>query len=179
MFLRAVALAVSGVLVLAGCNGGETEDEPHDPWTVEVSSQSPTATSPSATETTGPAPSEETAKQFIRRWLRTSARMQNTGEVDDYQALTTDDCDACQRLVDRVTKYYAAGGWIETEGLQALSISHDGGMQWTVEVRGTDSRYLEREGDDVQVLPGGEATLVVYLARRDDGAWALRDSLQS
>jgi hypothetical protein len=157
---RALALAVAGPLLLAGCTG-DPEPTPKipDPTT---SSSTP---SPSDSET----PEVESAEDFIRRWSEELQRMQATGSTTRFRKLGPD-CESCIKTAERVEEIYGAGGSIEWDGWTIVSIESVGsaGTEFRVVERSAPTRFRESADSDWQTLGGGRTTHVFELLSVDD-----------
>src|SRR5688500_905976 len=103
---RALALAVSVPLLLAGCT-----DDPEPTPKIPDPTASSSPPSPTETET----PEAESAEDFIRRWVEAGDEMQVTGETDEYDGMTPK-CRPCQAFVENVSEVYSAGGNAEFAG---------------------------------------------------------------
>ncbi len=77
---RALALAVAGPLLLAGCTG-DPEPTPKIP--------DPTTSSSTPSPTDSETPEAESAEDFIRRWTDELQKMQATGDDRGVQSLGT------------------------------------------------------------------------------------------
>lgn len=160
---RALALAISVPLLLAGCTD-EPEPTPKmpDPTT---SSSTPT---PTETET----PEAESAEDFIRRWVAVNTDMQNTGDVDEYLALSRQ-CEPCLQTAERIRQMYANGGFVRTEGWMVRRIidrsGATGGPVLDLRIESSPTEFKERAGAKTESLPGGDIVMRVRLSR--DAPW--------
>jgi hypothetical protein len=153
---RILALALAGPLLLAGCS--DPEPILPDPPTT---SPSPTTPSPTASET----PEQESAEDFIRRWVQANTDMQATGDVTDYVALSRR-CKPCNETAERVESIYAAGGFIETKGWQINRvIDRTGGGPPVMDLRITSAptKYKESANAETQSFDGGRIVMRVRL----------------
>lgn len=169
---RAAATALVAVLALSACNGGNDPDDPKSSSTPSGNPSAPSTTPP--VETLTEAPSGETARQFIRRWVELGNQMQATGETEAFLAVAGPDCDSCEKFADRVATIYDAGGQIKSDGSRVVRVSHDGGDQWTVHLDGSPTEVTDSASGAPDTLPGGPYKLVLYVAKVD-GAWVLGD----
>lgn len=171
MKFRSVVATCGLALALAGCSGGES-DEPS-------ASATPSAPSSSATTSEEPSPTfdpkDETAKQFIRRWIRLRNQMLNSGQTDALRAVTAAGCRDCQELLESREQVRADGGWVKTEGWRATAIHHDGGAQWSVLIHEEPFQWVESEDAPVETSDPAEWHLKFHIARDDKDAWVLAD----
>ena len=158
----AVALVLSSVvLTLAAC--GEDEPEP----TVE--------NRPSEAETTPAAVKDESPEEFIRRWFEVSKEMQNTGDTDEYRAMSAQ-CSYCQDTATLIEGYYAAGGHVAFEGDRIKSIRPYGKSegQFVVKTQTLPTEYATAKGAEVQRFEGGMDRYLVTLEKMSEG-WKVLD----
>ena len=159
-----LALAVAGVLLLAGC----TDDPEPTPKIPE-----PTSSSPSPTATESETPEAESAEDFIRRWSDELQKMQATGETEAFAALNSD-CESCSAAIARIEEIYAGGGTVRWGGYEILSIRPHGKAPNQFEVKVDSPPTRVREGPDGkwENLPGGRFTRLMELAEVD-GGWVV------
>ena len=167
MLVRRVvaAFVVCSVLVaLAGCAEGEPEPKMPEPTS--------SASSPTPVETSDE-PEQESAEDFIRRWVEVGDQMQVTGSVAEYAAITPK-CDACQAFVRNVEQVYARGGFAEFAGSEFVRITRAGAEPPTFDVTKRLPKTVIHHGDSrqPQVLAAGTTTLRVTL-NQADGVWTV------
>ncbi|RYC05854.1 hypothetical protein [Nocardioides zhouii] len=152
---RALALAVVGPLLLAGCTG-DPEPTPKIP--------DPTTSSSSPSPTDSETPEAESAEEFIRRWAAIEAEMENTGKTADYRGLSSG-CKACTDLADLVEGWYAAGGFINWDGwrIQSVKPRGDSGNEFVVKVRSSPTRYKESKSGPLKTFDGGPGAHLLVL----------------
>jgi hypothetical protein len=161
-----VAAAVALVAAsLVGCDSDDPEPKISPSSTVSTSaSPSPTSTSPTT--------EAETPEAFIRRWNQLSTEMQNTGETAGFRALS-DGCQACIDVATTVERYYAAGGFVRTDGwkFRSLSCGASGGSrtECTGRMLNSPTVYAESGSSPEQRLPGGPFVEVFDLHKTADG----------
>jgi len=146
----AVAVALSSVVLsLAACS----EDEP-GPKAAEE---------PTAVETT-PAAEQETPEEFIRRWFKASEDMQNTGDTAEYLAMAPE-CPSCKKLANRVTEYYADGGWIKFKGstLGTIENYENTENRFLVPVDSGSTEYRTSKTAQTESFQGGKVEFIVTL----------------
>jgi hypothetical protein len=157
---RALALAVVGPLLLAGCSG-DPEPTPNIP--------DPTSSSPTPSPTDSETPEVESAEEFIRRWVDVNTAMQATGDVGEYVALSRR-CKPCKQTAERVEAIYANGGFIETEGwLIDRVIDRTGSGDSPVldlRITSTPTKYRESADAPTESFEGGR---IVMRVRLNDG----------
>ena len=166
---RALAVAAALPLLLAGCSEGEAEPKMPDP----------SPSSSSSTPTAEPTVEQESPEEFVRRWVRADREMQNSGEVDDYLALSKR-CKPCKSVAERVQAIFEAGGYVKTDGLVIRRITDnsggDGPKVLDVSVRSSPTVLKESADAEPQTLPGGD---VVYRMRLSPQApWELLNLTQ-
>jgi len=150
--------------MLAGC----TDDEPDPPPPTSSTPSSPTSTEP----TDSPSPDPESAADFIRRWVEEDIKMQNTGETSTYRRMSAG-CRPCRDFADLIEKYYANGGFVETEGWKVLAIRKAAGggasrPTYVVKVDSRPTRFQEHKGGPIKDLPGERTSYRVSLRERTD-----------
>lgn len=152
---RALALAVVGPLLLAGCTG-DPEPTPKIP--------DPTTSSSTPSPTDSETPEAESAEDFIRRWSEALQVMQVTGQTEDFDALGPN-CESCRAASDRVKEIYEGGGAIKWDGWQVLKIAPNGKApnEFRVVEQSSPTRFRESPDADWQTLPGGRTTHVIEL----------------
>lgn len=152
---RALALALSVPLLLAGCSDDpEPTPKMPDPTT---SSSTPT---PTETET----PEAESAEEFIRRWQAAGDEMQRTGKTDTYLNMSPK-CAACKSLAADVDDIYGEGGRIEFAGSEIVRMKRAGGRPPTYDVDLQLAKTVIHRGGDAspETLPPGDMRIRVTL----------------
>jgi hypothetical protein len=159
---RALALAVVGPLLLAGCTG-DPEPTPKIP--------DPTTSSSSPSPTDSETPEAESAEEFIRRWSTELKEMQASGETDEFRALGPD-CESCSQAATRIEGIYEGGGDVQWDGYEIVSIEKYGKApnQFRVEVDSAPTRLRETPNGEWQTLPGGRISRLMEL-RKTDAGW--------
>jgi hypothetical protein len=94
--VRGSVWAVVLLLALSACGGHDSADS---------GASSASTALPQATKSADPT-------RFVRRWLAAEVRMETTGRIGPYLALSKS-CQDCQILAHAVARYYAAGGYIK------------------------------------------------------------------
>lgn len=154
---RALALTLAVPVLLAGCSD-DPEPTPKMP--------EPTSSSPSPTEPASEEPEAETPEEFIRRWVETNTRMQNSGEVTEYSALSSK-CRPCLQTAERVERIYADGGFVKTDGWIIEDVidksSTTGNPVLDLRIDSSPTTFREKAGAATQKLPGGDIVMRVRL----------------
>ncbi|WP_110241001.1 hypothetical protein [Nocardioides gilvus] len=146
------ALLLGSAMLLTGCGGDEPEPK--------------LAPEPSATPSV--VAKEETAEEFIRRWAELEREMQNTGETEEYRAITKG-CESCGRLADRVEKIYAGGGFVNTKGGTVDRVEALDATQHLVWMNNAPTTYRDSKDAPEKGYPGNDAKYVVTVKVTADG----------
>jgi hypothetical protein len=104
-------VAGSAALLLTACGGGDDSGPSADSTALPHDKASDTRSDDGSDQPSATSISQENPKRFIARWAAAEAKMQNTGKVAAYLALSRD-CQTCRQLAHTVSQYYAAGGFI-------------------------------------------------------------------
>ena len=162
-------LLLALVVGLGACSG---DPEP-------IIEPTPSATAP-ASPTSEPTPTAdpepESAKAFLQRWQLSAYDMQDSGDVDNYLAMTSS-CTSCVALAEGVEEIYAQGGSIKTTGGQVSGIERVGKVDRTfiyeyVTTSGA-SKVFDRSGRVEDRYTGGTSRFQVNLERRGK-SWVVR-----
>lgn len=155
---RALALTAVVPLLLAGCSD-DPEPQPKMPDPPTSSSPSPTAS-----ETV----EEESAEEFIRRWIEVNTQMQNTGQVEEYTELSRR-CEPCIQTADRIARIYRDGGFVRTEGwILTDVVDRSGGSGAPVldlRIKSSPTEFKESADAEMESLTGGDIVMRVRLSR--------------
>jgi hypothetical protein len=161
----AVAMAAA-LVALGGCGGGDTSDAGSADTSLPHASDTASARSQRSSD---PFLEQENPQRFVARWATTEARMENTGKVARYLALSRD-CVACRRLAHTVEGYYAAGGFIHGGAWRIDSIratrSSGGLLTYVIRAHAAPSTVRESSSRPVQQVPGRPVTYQVGLTAR-------------
>ncbi|MFN8196324.1 MAG: hypothetical protein U0R80_18815 [Nocardioidaceae bacterium] len=165
------ALLAAALLSLGGCG----DDDPPPP---PPSSSTPTSPSPT---TSSPTSQAESAEEFIRRWVDEDIKMQNSGETVEFLAMTSK-CGPCSKLAQAVNRFYAAGGYVKTQGWEILSVERlpataAGTRLMLVRVDGHPTEYRESSDGPVRRLPGGRTQFQFTLIKSEQ-SWLVRDYVE-
>lgn len=159
---RALALALTFAvpLLLAGCSE-KAEPTPKMP--------DPTSSSPSPTESE--MPEAESAEDFIRRWVRVSDAMQQTGDVAEFRQLSRN-CQACGQVADQVASIYKSGGSIDFEGSEVMLLNQIASSPPTfhLDLKTAETIIRNADGSVEQRLPEGTGKYLVTVNGKPD-AW--------
>lgn len=155
---RSLALTIAVPVLLAGCSD-DPERTPKMP--------DPTSSSPTPSPTESEEPEAESPEEFIRRWVEANTRMQNSGEVEEYSALSSK-CRPCLQTARRVEQIYANGGFVKTGGWIVGKVIDRSGATGNpvldLEIESSPTTFRERAGVDTQKLPGGDIVMRVRLS---------------
>jgi hypothetical protein len=156
---RTLTALFAASCLLSGCGGTSSAADP-------PLSGSPTSPAP----TTHP-PAHESPQHFIRRWADAERRMENTGRTRQYLSLS-DGCHACSTLARTISKYYAAGGFVDWAGWRIETIkaypSNSDGIAFAVHSQSAPTTYRESSEQPAKVLAGGSITYVLQLEPKTD-----------
>ncbi len=157
------------VCLLALLLGACAEDDP------EPKIAGPATPSASPSESTiGSA--QETPEEFIRRWAEAERVMLNTGETEEYAAITGP-CKSCGMLAKDITDYYAAGGYVRWDGYTVRRIKPIKDGYYEVSVVGAPTDYRTSSSAKVQHLTGGKSVYRVRVVQRE-GQHVLADLVE-
>ena len=153
---RALALAVSVPLLLAGCT-----DDPEPTPKIPDPTTSSSTPSPTETET----PEAESAEDFIRRWVEEDRRMFETGETEAFLALGPN-CDDCKEIAETVDRIYDAWGTVKWDGWTILELAPQGkpsANTFRFVVDSAPTRYRESASGPWKRLSGGRVVQLIVL----------------
>ena len=160
---RAITGALTApLLLLAACGGGD--DSVADP-PVSSATSSPTQ-----------APHRESPEHFIRRWAEEDTRIQQTGDTEQFRAMSRD-CEGCLKLADLVDHIYQAGGFIRTRGWTVRRISAESGSLYALDVFSARTTYSKSKGGVVRHLPSGLARFELHVRYMKD-SWNVTSLVQ-
>ncbi len=149
------------VFVLAACGGGDSVADPP-------------VSSPPTSSPTQP-PKHESPEAFIRRWAETEKRMENTGAVRPYLAISSR-CKACRELANDIRRYYGNGGFVHWKGWTIESIvkstASPGEGTYVVTVNSGPTTYERSANGAVQHLAGGGSTHQLTIGQIN-GSWQM------
>jgi hypothetical protein len=157
-------VACSVVLVLLG---GCAEDDPEPKIAAPSESPAPSR-SPSGFPSPEGDPRDETPREFIQRWVDTDREMQNTGDTRE-QELISRQCEPCLKTIERIKAIYAAGGYIEWDGMEITKIRKIYTKSYDVWVTAAPTNYKSSESAPMERLKGGRTKYMLTLRRTDDG----------
>ena len=160
--LRALGAGVL-LLALAACTQPDDDPEPIMP------SESTSPPSPASS----PTPERESAEAFVRRWIRLTTQMQNSGNTTELRAIS-EGCETCLSFADRVDGIYRRGGWVHTRGWIVTSIRpvdpSSNAPEVYVGLTSTPTVLRESRSSPRKRLPGGKFHYFFLLERRH-GEW--------
>ena len=70
-----------------------------------------------------------------------------TGDLSDWQAMSTPDCGFCNNVITKVTKLHDAGGWVDPTPHEAIAVSY-GVSEEDPNVWAVSFHYSHRQGTD-------------------------------
>ena len=164
--MRRSALLLVGLMLLTGCGGSSNNTATPSPLPTATSS------SPSSPSTAVSPPVHETAKQFIRRWVKANTEAQRTGDLTDFDALNQPDCESCTGLAKALKRIYEAGGVVEPSEVKILWIKKQPNGDYYSRERVPPSRYRESDSGPWKHFDGGTDT-EVYTLTKVNGAWRM------
>ena len=167
--MRSRFIAIALLFALSACSDGEPITPP--PFTPSTAASSPTASVTTHAET---------AEEFIRRWVETDTKMQNTGDTTEYLAITEPKCSACTGLADEIKSIYSHGGTVRTRGFEVLSIETHAFkdlLSAQVAVQSAPTEVIRKLGEEPEHLSGGNFTYKLTLSRRGN-VWRIRSISQ-
>jgi hypothetical protein len=120
-------------------------------------------------------PRTESVEHFIRRWAAAEERMLNSGRTAAYLALS-ESCAECRALAQTVHGFYAAGGYVHTDGWRIDSVkgppsAEDVGL-YAVHVHTAPESIKEASARAVEHIPGRSVTYLLGV-RRTSGSYGV------
>jgi hypothetical protein len=156
-----VALLAAPAVLLTACGGASSVADP------------PVSSGPTSSAPTTQPPAHESPQHFIRRWADAEKKMENTGRTGPYLAVSKT-CHSCEQLASDVSRFYAAGGFVNWGGWKILSIkpySDNGATKsYAMRAMAAPTAYQESVSGVHKTLPGGVATDLITLIQTRD-AW--------
>ena len=163
---RTLAAALAAGVLLSGCS-----DDP------EPTFEPPASPSPSESESSSAQPEAQSPEEFIREWVKLQRDMQNTGDVDAYLRASKG-CRSCSSTAQIVRDYYAAGGFVRTDGRSILDIDQIKAEEtYDIKVRSAPTEYKESADAPLESFPGGVTTYRVTL-RPHGQTWILTNEVE-
>lgn len=148
------ALLLGSAMLLTGCASEEPEPKFAEP-----------SASPSVVK------KEETAEEFIRRWAKVEQEMQNTGETEEYRAITRG-CPSCNSLADKMEEIYRDGGWVKSGEIEVRRVREESPGQYLVRLHVSPTTHRLTESGPDGGFPGGKDLVQLNLERTPSG-WNL------
>ncbi len=105
------AVALTTLAGLTACGGGGGDAPGAGATSLPRDTTSAPGGGTASDQSSDPYIEQENPKRFVARWAAAEARMQNTGKVAPYVALSRG-CRTCRQLAHTVAGYYAAGGFV-------------------------------------------------------------------
>ncbi|QBR93743.1 hypothetical protein [Nocardioides euryhalodurans] len=167
MSRRLIAAAITGVLLLAGC-----QDEPQPRF-----ADPPDSPSPSESETSA-VPEAQSPEEVLDAWLATYTEFESTGEPQALRSLSQA-CATCEEVIRIVVTAHDRGGYLRSDGWSikgSPSVIYERpratGLRAEVEV--SPSRYKATANSPVERGTGGVITMEFDLERTNEG-WLVSD----
>ena len=159
--------ALACCLVLAACS---------DDSSSTAAPPTPTTSAPSD-PTSSPTEEAESPEDFVRRWVDVDREMQNTGDTKEYRKLAPK-CRPCNEVADQVEAYYAAGGYVKTDGWSinraSTKSTDEESAAVTIDVNSAATEVVEAKGRPAQHLQGGKGTYLLTL-KAAGSSWVVTD----
>lgn len=199
MRVGAMAFAVAGSLLLAGCSGGAPADPgTSSPTAAETTSPSPTSTptpTPSAVykpaDASGPAQNvpvpvlpevaktetKEGAEAFTKYWFEQLNYAYQTGDVSAIQAMTSPDCKYCNNIINSLTTNYQDERWLAggkmtvPAATTTFEKSSDGNYQVVLQVLQDTITYYQAGGSEFRQATEPSNTGNVLLVAFTNSNW--------
>jgi hypothetical protein len=156
-----VAVALTTLVGLTACGGGNGDDAPDAAATSLPHDQT---SDPGSDQSSDPYIEQENPKRFVARWAAAEARMQNTGRIAPYVALSRG-CGTCRRLAHTVAGYYAAGGFIHGGAWRIDSIkavpAPSGVVTFVVRGHSAPMTVRESSSGSVQHVPAAPISYLI------------------
>ena len=102
--------------------------------------------------------------------------MQNTGVTAEYLEMSAS-CRPCLEVAAQIEGYFAAGGYVKTDGWTIHSAATSGGGKTaavTLTVTSAPTRYATAHGQPEQTMAGGRGVYLVSLRARRS-TWVVSD----
>ncbi|WP_101523496.1 hypothetical protein [Nocardioides houyundeii] len=154
------------VCLLALLLGACAEDP--EPKIAAPSESTSASASPSESVSEAAPPADETPEEFIQRWVDTDREMQNTGDTEKLEQITSG-CVPCGKTSTQVASFYAAGGFVEWGGMKIDRIEKVTRLVYEVWGTSLPTRYKRSAEAQVERLPGGPTKYRVFLKRGAQG----------
>jgi hypothetical protein len=161
--------------LLTACGHGDSSSAGPLPGSTASTTQTSTPVDPS------PSPDIQTPEEFVRAWVAEYNAMQNTGDTKKFRSMSRQ-CTTCAKVADRMDRYYAAGGYVKTDGLTITRLrvskaNAKGQCAATIHVNAAPTEYVEKSGGPVLKLPGGHPILQLSIQLRNS-SWNTFDIAQ-
>jgi hypothetical protein len=153
---RSIVLGFAVAVLLAGCQG--TPEPKVEPTASESSSEADPSEQPEP----------QTAEEFIDEWFAVNTAMQNSGETDEFRAMSPH-CRPCNRLADQVTGFYDAGGFVRIKDQEVQNVKALSRTEFLVTVDAAPTEYRESADAELERLGGGPTEYRMILKRAEEG----------
>lgn len=177
------AIAVAGMLLVAGCTAadqGASPTPPRAPTATSSASVSPTPapTTPEPEPTPTVERNRETAKQFIIDYFEAYEEALRTGSAEPLDGLSTKDCSKCAYVVETVAEGEAAGHrWPEASSrtipyASKVDATDAHLMRWEVDYKLAMGSQVGSDGALISTVPAERSVLYVSVAH-DGTRWRM------
>lgn len=172
--MRTLIASIAVCLTLTACSDNDPPPPSGYPTPTGTSSTATDEPSPSETQTVDP--TEETARQFITRFVEAGNEMQTSGDSKTYRSMIGPDCTSCSTFADLIDGIYEHGGKVITDGERVIEIAvGEQARSWLVTIHGARTVYWKSDHSRKRELPGGRYEAVFYLLK-DSSGWLVAET---
>ena len=171
---RALAVAVAGLLLLAGCSDNP-EPAPLEPSSSPSTSESPDAAPEMPDEARENTP--EGAEAFVRYWVEVLNHATVSGETQILRDHSSSDCTSCQSILDLIDSTYGDGGAIQSEGWKinqmsvALGPGNPAPASAALVIISSPQSFTDSESQPVRRTKGGRQPIDLSLSWSSKTGW--------
>lgn len=127
---------------------------------------------PAAMDTVDAAGAEAAVEYFLRLYPYVYA----TGDLDEWRAMSHEDCIFCASVIDNVEAlvadgHHAVGGTVDLVGLQARPIDPGAAWEITLRVRQSASTHVDADGATVGEFGAGNTESSVFVVHDGEQWW--------
>ncbi len=187
--LPVVVLAVTGSLLVSGCQGaGSSGERAADAVASNTATPMPASPTGPATDLSVPqkpagvdANSKEGLEAFTRYWFELFSYGYASNDWTDFKAVTDGGCDTCTNVIGEVQKHYETGGWIQGGGITVHGVSTkfqpgaNGAVSSFVEMEQAELVYFDQSGREAGVSEALPRTRNVAIAVHKNNRWVMID----